>query len=338
MSHRANKSFLTEQSDHDHLAERHRIRLTDTQRAVLAQIDLDARASVEEIALASGLSPRTVRHTAERLKDLLDLTPCCWTDPYLMGETPYRIFFTIHAASDQQLNSFLEFLAKIPQVHWVGTLIGYYQVGLQLRASSFEQLRATLDLIDDAFGSLIVQKEYGIISELTFLSTSPIREKRIKNPKISFTATSEQVKLDEVDRAFLSLLRERPVAALSELGRALKMPTTTIAYRFKNLVNKRVILGFFYSHDERRYGFESYLLLVSVVGLGRKVVEQFRLFALRHPQILMFTACTGRWDFEFEVVVSDVRELQRIVNEIHGATKGSVRDILIHAWGRDVKG
>jgi hypothetical protein len=52
----------------------------------------------------------------------------------------------------------------------------------------------------------------------------------------------------------------------------------------------------------------------------------------------MFTSCVGRWDFEFEVVVSDVRELQLIVNDIHMAAKGTVRDILIHAWGDDLKG
>jgi hypothetical protein len=52
----------------------------------------------------------------------------------------------------------------------------------------------------------------------------------------------------------------------------------------------------------------------------------------------MFTACTGRWDFEFEVVVSDVRELQAIVDELHSVAGGAVRDILIHAWGEDLKG
>ena len=220
----------------------------------------------------------------------------------------------------------------------MGTLIGYYQIGLQLRASSFEQLRRVLDSIDQAFGAIIVQKEYAIISELTFLSTNPVRQKRVKTPKMSFRATSDQVKLDEVDRAILTVLRERPLTPLSELGRALKMPTNTVTYRFKNLVDKQVILGFFYSHDERRYGFESYLLLVSVMGLGTKAIEQLRIFALQHSQIIMFTACTGRWDFEFEVVVSDVRELQRIVDGIHTAAQGAVRDVLIHAWGHDFKG
>jgi DNA-binding Lrp family transcriptional regulator len=255
-----------------------------------------------------------------------------------MGETPYRIFFTVHPGTDRRFASFIDFLAQIPEVHWVGTLIGYYQIGLQLRASSFEQLRHVLDSIDQAFGAIIVQKEYAIISELTFLSTNPVRQKRVKTPKMSFRATSDQVKLDEVDRAILTVLRERPLTPLSELGRALKMPTNTVTYRFKNLVDKQVILGFFYSHDERRYGFESYLLLVSVMGLGTKAIEQLRIFALQHSQIIMFTTCTGRWDFEFEVVVSDVRELQRIVDGIHTAAQGAVRDVLIHAWGHDFKG
>jgi hypothetical protein len=52
----------------------------------------------------------------------------------------------------------------------------------------------------------------------------------------------------------------------------------------------------------------------------------------------MFTSYTGRWDYEFEVVVADVRELQAIVDDIHSAAAGSVRDVLIHAWGDDLKG
>jgi DNA-binding Lrp family transcriptional regulator len=315
-----------------------RVRLTAVQTDVLGHIDLDARASVEEISTAAGLSSRTVRHTIERLKKLLYLSPCCWTDPYLMGETPYRIFLTIHPGTERRHASFLDFLTKIPEVHWVGTLIGYYQVGLQLRASNFEQLRRVLDSIDQSFGSMIVQKEYGIISELTFLSASPIRQKRIKTPKITFRASSTQLRLDDVDRGILEILRDRPLAPLSEVGRTLKMPTNTVAYRFKNLLDKQVILGFFFSHDERSYGLESYLILVSVVGLGSKTAEQLRRFAHEHPQVLMFTACTGRWDFEFEVVVSEVGELQRIVDGIHAAAQGEVRDILVHAWGYDFKG
>lgn len=315
-----------------------RLRLTETQQAVLSEVDLDARATVEAIASATELRPSTVRHTLERLKSMLDLRPCCWTDPYRMGETPYRVFFSIHAGGNDRLRAFLEFLTGIPEIHWVGTLIGHYQVGLHLRASSVGQLRGILDTIDESFGHMIVQKEYGIISELTFLPHSPLRDKKVKQPKISFRATSDTVTLDEIDRVILRLLQERPLAPLSELGRSLGMPTTTVAYRFNNMVRKQVILGFFYSHDERAYGFESYLLLVSVVGLGSKVGERFRQFARKHPQILMFTSCTGRWDFEFEVVVSDVRDLQVIVDDLHAAADGAVRDVLIHAWGHDLKG
>jgi DNA-binding Lrp family transcriptional regulator len=255
-----------------------------------------------------------------------------------MGETPYRIFFSIHAGGNKRLNAFLDFLIKIPEVHWVGTLIGYYQVGLHLRASTFEQLRAILDSIDDAFGEMIIQKEYAIISELTFLPTSLITQRRGRQTRISFRASSKRVDLDAADRKLLAHLQEHPLASLSQISRSLGIPTTTLAYRFKNLTHKRVILGFFYSHDERGYGYESYLLLVSVVGLGSKTAEHFRHFASQHPRILMFTACTGRWDFEFEVVVSDVRELQAIVDELHSVAGGAVRDILIHAWGEDLKG
>jgi DNA-binding Lrp family transcriptional regulator len=338
MTHRINSSAISERELRSSSPQVRCVRLTDTQSAVLAQFDLNARASVEEVAAALGFSSRTVRYAFERLKQLLDLRPCCWTNPYLMGETPYRIFFTLNAAHSGRRASFLEFLVTIPEIHWVGTLIGQYQVGLHLRASSFEQLRRILDKIDRAFGDMIVQKEYAIISELTFLSTSPIRHRRIKSPRITFRATSEQVKLDKVDHAIIEVLRARPLSSLHEMGRDLKLPSSTVAYRLKNLIDKQVILGFFYSHDERGYGLESYLLLVSVEGLGGKVAEKLRLFASEHPQVLMFTSCVGRWDFEFEVVVSDVRELQLIVNDIHMAAKGTVRDILIHAWGDDLKG
>jgi DNA-binding Lrp family transcriptional regulator len=315
-----------------------RFKLTDTQRIVLAQVDLDARASIENVATACGLRQSTVRHTLERLKTMLDLRPCCWTDPYKMGETPYRILFSVHAGSPQRLRALLKYLVEIPQIHWVGTLIGYYQVGLHLRASSFDRLRSILDMIDRQFGEMIVQKEYSIISELTFLPYSPVREKGLKKPKISFCASTDEVSLDELDRTLIHQLQTNPLAPISQLGRTLGIAATTLAYRFNNLVRSGVILGFFYSHDERGYGLESYLILVSVVGLGGRLTEALRNLATKDPRFLMFTSCTGRWDFEFEVVVSDVRELQAIVDDIHSVAAGSVRDVLIHAWGDDLKG
>lgn len=38
------------------------------------------------------------------------------------------------------------------------------------------------------------------------------------------------------------------------------------------------------------------------------------------------------------VVVSDVRDLQAIVDNMYSVANGSVRDVLIHAWGHDLKG
>jgi DNA-binding Lrp family transcriptional regulator len=315
-----------------------RFKLTDTQHIVLAQVDLDARASVENVATACGLRQSTVRNTLARLKEILDLRPCCWTDPYKMAETPYRIFFSVHAGSRQRLRALLKYLVEIQQIHWVGTLIGYYQIGLHLRASSFNQLRSILDMIDRQFGEMIVQKEYSIISELTFLPFSPLRERGFKKPKISFRASTDQVSLDKLDRTLIYQLQVNPLAPISQLGRTLGVASNTLSYRFNNLVRSGVILGFFYSHDERAYGLESYLILVSVVGLGGRLTEALGNLAAKDSRFLMFTSYTGRWDYEFEVVVADVRELQAIVDDIHSAAAGSVRDVLIHAWGDDLKG
>lgn len=314
------------------------ISLSEVQKKVLAVIDLDARASVAEIAKEIKVATHTVRSAIHRLQSLCELSPVCWIDPYRTNQVPYRMFISVHSRSSREIDKLISFLVQLPEVHWVGSLVGSYQIGLHIRAGAVHELERLLSKVDEKFGEVIVQREYSVITELTFYAVSPVTERGKKRPDISLAADNSPVKLDELDNSILHILREKPLAPISEVARSVGHPSNTIHYRINRLIEERVILGFFYSHNLRVYGLSRYFVLVSVTGLGMTLRERFRGLALSSPHIVMLTTAIGRWNIELEVIARDVVELQQIISLIHTSAEGRVRDILIHSWEKDFKG
>ena len=304
---------------------------------MLAEITWDARASVEDVARRLGLRSHLVRSAISRLAEMVEYLPLCWTNPYLLGDTPNRVFLSLDCSKAKRRAALLKRLEELPQVTWMTGLMGRYQLGLAVRAGGQKELHDLFLELDRDFGDIVLERHISAILQLSqfvpwLAHIGPGRRRCWQ-----YQVARPHPGIDEVDRRLLDILRQDPLASVAAVGKAAGVPASTVGYRLGQLQSSGVIIGFALSYDERRIGGEGFVLSVATNGLGGSGFDDFFSLAQRHANVCWIARMLGKWEVELGVVVYDVDELDMLMRDLYEAGQGSVRDVSVHSIGRVYK-
>ena len=309
------------------------IKLSPVQKQILAIISMNCRVQAEEVARQISARPHQVRHTIERLKDLLNLSPYCFTNPFRRGLVPYHIFFSINSADLSRRTKMLEHLRSRPEVVWLHELYGYYQFFMYLRVRDSQQLNSFFHDFDTRFGSLVVSKSLSEVSRNSFFVPWLAHDGNTPRPCLEYRAERPSLPLNSIDNKILESLRRAPQASFRDIARTVGQPASTICYRINRLLKLGVIITFPYDYDTRLIGGESFLVLVKLNGLGGALSDSFFDFARQHPRINRIARLFGEWDLEIEIDLDNPHNLSQVIHQIYKHGSGSVQNVLSHSWG-----
>ncbi len=306
-------------------------RLPAVQQRILTEITWDARASVEDVARRLNLRGHTVRHAIQSLQKSLDLSPLCWTHPYLRGQAPYRVFFSVNPSGSKRVKALVARLKSLSQVSWMASLIGRYQFVLGLRAKGLSGVTDLFAQIDEEFEGVILERNISAILKLSQFVPWLAHVGSGGRNAWQYSVTETRANIDAVDEAVLVELQRRPLVSMKDLGKACGLPPSTVSYRTERMLQSGVIIGFAFGYDERILGREALVLSVSTGGLGGHCFDALFDLARRHPQVSWIAQTLGEWDVEFGVVLDEVQDLHGILHEIHSVGRVNVQGVSSHA-------
>lgn len=312
-------------------------RLSPAQQKILAEMTWDARASVEDVARRLKLRAHTVRHAMKSLQSTLKLTPMCWTHPYLRGQSPYRVFFSLDQSSSKSTAAFLNRLSTLPEVVWLASLIGHYQFVMGVRGASLLSVVKLFTALDDEFRDLIVDRTIAPILQMGQFVPWVAHAGPGKRRCWEYKVCDPFKGLDETDNRILKLLSQAPLATVRDISQGCGLPNSTVSYRLERMVSSGVIIGFAFAYDDRLLGRESALLSISTHGFAGGPFETFFDFAQRHPQVSWVAQTVGAADLEIGVILDDAEELHQVVREISALGRGAVKTVHSHALIRTLK-
>ena len=309
------------------------MKLSPFQKQVLAQIAWEARISPDQVAKKIRSKTHSVRYAIQQLRDLLDLQPYCFTDPFKIGLLPYRALFSINSGDKERCRALIKYLKGCSEVSWFYELYGHFQFLLALRVKSTQHLDTFLKDFDSRFGDMIVSRTLAEMTRTTCYIPWVAYSGSGPRKSVEYRYDSSKVAVDEIDVRILNVLREQPLASVQALARAAKLPSSTASYRFDKLCETGVILGFMYGYESRLANTSSYLILVKLNGLGGGLNERFFEFAEYHPRVNRVTRMIGEWDLEVEVQLDNDHDLADVIHQLYRHGKGCVKEVLAHTWG-----
>ncbi|MBU2615764.1 MAG: Lrp/AsnC family transcriptional regulator [Nanoarchaeota archaeon] len=124
----------------------------------------------------------------------------------------------------------------------------------------------------------------------------------------------EETNVDKKDYEILKILSRHANSSLVDIASSVGISAKLVSYRIKQLEKKKVILAYNAIIDEKKLGYKMYK--VDFYLLNHTRLEEMYEFARTHLNIKNLMKTIGGPDYEIEVLVKDVIELRKLIDEI----------------------
>ncbi|MFA6461177.1 MAG: Lrp/AsnC family transcriptional regulator [Candidatus Woesearchaeota archaeon] len=287
-------------------------------KKLLYELDIDSRLSASQLAKKIGISKQGCTFKINNLvKNKVILSFPTVINTPLIGHLSFRMYFKLIDISPEKEKEFTEYLIAHQYIPWVVGCEGMWDYIIVVFPGNFESFEKFNLELNNLYGEFIEKKDIALVTQANhFRSGYLLGEKKDLPPLIYAGQPKEVIELDEIEKGIVTLLARNARYPLVEMGKVLKIPAKTIAYRIDKLKEKGVIEGFTTALDLEKIGFERYKVFIRTKNLSEKVEKTFIQYSRMHPYILYYSKSIGVNDVELELIVKNGNHLREIIAHI----------------------
>ncbi len=288
-------------------------------KKILYQLDINTRQSNAEIAKKLGLSKQVV---GIRIKQLLDAGVISSfrtvIDISKLGFTVHKSFLRLQNVNQTKEREIITFLLNHPQIVWLASCDGMYDLAFGTWAKDMAFLDRTLSEINHSFGQYISERHIATIIRGEYFVRTYLSSKKEFNSAFesSFGAVPAPVALDLSDWKILSLLSTHARMGALELAKTVGLSADTIALRIKKLEKTGVIRHYNLTPNESVYPYLHYKVLVGFRMISIERERALREYCKMHPHIVYIVKALGPWEFEMDLETESVEQFRSIMREV----------------------
>ncbi len=298
-------------------------------KRILAELDLNARATFNDIGKVCQLSKESVIYRIKQLEKkgiiqrytaLVNFTK--------LGYTGFAVYNRLSGINEEKKQEILSYLQSIPEVYWIAIVGGKYDIIFGIMCKSVFQFNKIYYSILNKYGEYLVDNTISIRTELRQnMRNYLISQKNTKFQSPYFGKEPEQEKLDELDENILSILSNNARMSTVEIAKHLKKPASTIALRIKGLEKNRVIQGYSTYIKAQKFGMQSYRFLITLDNMDEQARNKLFSYSYHNPRMILAIETVGRWNFEITLEVENQEQLQLELHQLRESFKEQIRNI-----------
>lgn len=292
-------------------------RLSAQQRRVIVSVQHRGDSEVAEIARHARESISTTRYILaglEERKIIEAYSPFISTYP--LGLVSMTVYLSLVGVSEEKLKSILQDILQNPSVSWVAKLAGPFEYAVAFLTRRGEEVHEAI--------TSIANKHEGVISRKAISTTAAFyaNVRRYLAPDVAppkpfyFGFADEAAEIDSTDIKILVRIATKGMSSNRQLAQELNLSHTTLSRRLAELREKRIIKGIFTRLDMSAYNLSTYRLFLYTSGTSKAVSKAITSFAESELHVLRTIFVLGPWDFELEVEVATIFELNDIIQRL----------------------
>ncbi len=307
-----------------------RLRLSQKEKQIIAEVELDAQRTSQSVAKVLRIRDYTVQLTLRGLKErgVIKLKP--FVDVSRLGKLNIAVYFATALTKQNLQATFLKQVIKCPQVAFFQSLAGDYNFVAVLHLNRLNDIQTFIRNLSMWSNGSIVLKS--IIPRVGYQQyrrkylTAPSKDEK------SLTALTavEAITLSSDEIALLSYLSSDSVESIRQAARELRLPYSTVDHRYQQLLQKKVIVGWFYDIKEDFLDVQRFKLLISCKQINVQFETRIEHFARTHPNIIYILYTLGEWDFELGVECSHAVDVMHIIESLYesfGTELSAIRSV-----------
>jgi DNA-binding Lrp family transcriptional regulator len=210
----------------------------------------------------------------------------------------------------------VRFIAGHSRVGWLAELHGSFSIGVALAVTYPKQADAFLKELVSESGVRVYKKSFAFRLSLMDCPRHYLGRRTVSRATHCIEDGVEAVSIDSIDVDILRALTAYPDSSIRELGARVGIPHTTVDLRLRKLRASRVLLGHSTHVSLEKLGRQLHKLLVFTRAKSEKVSQEMKRFAVNHPLVSHYIENVGEWDFEFNVEVESLAQLQEFETQL----------------------
>jgi DNA-binding Lrp family transcriptional regulator len=314
------------------------IKLDLKDKKLLYELDFNARQSLSQIARKIGLSPEVVNYRIRRLEKEKIITQYqLIINLSKINILQFKICLSFQHMNPEKLIQIVEKLKQKQEVKWIVSCKGNWDLIIALETDSIEGIDKLKSEVLELFQSYIIQKTISILVEAEtynrsyFLPTHSIHKSRIIMKK------ETPIKLDELDLKILKSLGENARKPIIDIAKEVKLTVRVVNYRIKQMINKKIILGFKIAINYEKLGIKFFKTFIYLDNPKTERVKSFLNTLAAHKNIVHNVKVLGNWEFEPEFEVFSEEEFDKIIYDLKDEYSDIIKKIEIITISKEHK-
>lgn len=290
-------------------------RLDEREKELLAELSLNARASITELAKKTNLSKQVVSYKLSQLeKEKIILGYHAITNIYLLGKTHYRVFVKYQNISSQKEEEIIDYLVKKEEVVWATQFDGDFDMAFLVWAENIQEFEKIFDEINEKYGRYFQEKYFSIATKIEYLSYRFLKNKKMTS--LIFGDCFGHYKIDKTDSKILNELNKKGRETLVELAGKCNTSAKVIKLRVDKLKRNKIILGFNIQLDNNLLGYTHRKVFLKLNDVSKEVINNLSEYLRKQKSTIYLVKPIGDFDFEFEVMTESNEEFHHIIKDL----------------------
>ena len=293
------------------------IKLDVKDKKILFELDFNARMPFSLLARKVGLSKQGVGY---KVKNLIKKEVIKGFYPVInvpkFGYKYCRLLITVENTPKEKQQEIVDYLMEHPKVFWLFKMHGVYDFLIVVWAKELSEFREFREEMENQFKGHIKKVVENIITDVIHYQHRYLLG--IKETKeIHLKETSEQVKIDELDKKIIAVLSEDARMPLVKIARKVSGSAKVIGNRIKKLEQMGIVEGYRPIINHTRIGCTYYKLFIELNWKAREELKKLKAYLKNSPLVIYHVEGIALpSDIDIEIMVKNNQQLFEFIEDL----------------------
>ncbi|MBI4980771.1 Lrp/AsnC family transcriptional regulator [Candidatus Woesearchaeota archaeon] len=295
-------------------------------KKILYELDLNSRATLNEIAKKVKLSKQVVDY---RLKNLLKnkIIKQFYTviNFSKLGYTQYKLYLKFQNVNLEKEKEIIDCWMNSKNSVWVASCRGRWDLVISVLAKDINDLGEILSNFINKYGIFIMGKDV-LITQISPVFTKAYLTENKEKKKFTYGGEIEHYALDNIDEKILRILSINARITILEMMDKLGLTRDVISYRMKKLTKDNIISQYRILINLDKINHKLYKIILRLHSVTPEKETQLITYVASHPRGAQYLKLVGSWDVELEFEVKEEEQLHEILLELRNKFSEIIRD------------
>ncbi len=301
------------------------LKLYKKDHLILFELDRNSRQSVNKLAQKTQLSRDVVAYRVKQLEQrgiiqkyitIIDFSKFVYNI--------IRLYLKFQRSTPEIEEQMIAFFTQQKNTLTVYKVDGKHDLAVGFLVKDLHSYQRMYEEFLQKFRPYVAAKNFSIFLDYVHFHHNYLVEKKYHDYTALSTGSFIPFQYDEKDIQLLNAIKENSRIPLLELAQKLKMTSTGVKYKLKNLEKNKVIVAYKLLLETSKLGYEYYKVDLELEEVS--IIPTLKQFITQHPNVIYRNIAVGGSDFEFDCEFQSQQEFYQFMDELKSLAPQKIRD------------